>query len=256
MGISQNRECEGARSDILMDPWFPDDFPAETEGSESEDGDFPLYFIVPGTEIPKWFNHQSVENSISFWVGRKFPKLAVYIALGLDEEHSSDYGCDVYVSVNGFKKRRYRNNLGVYSHYLLLFSRPQHFLQKHLNDSSPVERNHVEVTCEIEFYELEPQNLKVIKRWGVHVECICPPREFCILNASHDDDDDGCDDIKYLSELPFYGSDYLEAEEYQPPLVLDDTFNVSWLVGKIAKLVNAFCCLENFLEKVKEALRP
>ena len=66
---------------------------------------------------------------------------------------------------------------------------------------------------------------------------------------------DGCD-VNYLSELPFYGSDYLEAEEYQPPLVLDDTFNVSWLVGKIAKLVNAFCCLENFLEKVKEALRP
>ncbi len=64
MGILQNRECEGARSYILMDPWFPDDFPAETEGLESEDGEFRHYFIVPGTEIPKWFNHQSVENSI------------------------------------------------------------------------------------------------------------------------------------------------------------------------------------------------
>jgi hypothetical protein len=85
MGILQNRECEGARSDILMEPWFSDNFPAE-------DGDFRHYFIVPRTEIPKWFNHQSVENSISFWVGGKFPKLSVYIALGLDEEHSCDYG--------------------------------------------------------------------------------------------------------------------------------------------------------------------
>uniref|UniRef100_A0A2N9I9N4 TIR domain-containing protein n=1 Tax=Fagus sylvatica TaxID=28930 RepID=A0A2N9I9N4_FAGSY len=129
------------------------------------------------------------------------------------------------------------------------------FLQKHLNDSNPAERNHFEVTYEICFYGPKPQNPKVIKRWGVHVECICPPLEFSIPNAIHDDDDDGCD-INYLSELPFYGSDYLEAEEYQPPLVLDDTSNVSWLVGPIAKLLNAFCCLEIFPKRVNEALRP
>ncbi len=50
--------------------------------------------------------------------------------------------------------------------------------------------------------------------------------------------------INYLSELPFYGSNYLEAEGCKPPLVLDDTSNVSWLVGPIAKPLNAFCCLE------------
>ena len=111
-----------------------------------------------------------------------------------------------------------------------------------MNDSNPAERNHFEVTYKTTFYGSKPQNPKVIKRWGVHVECSCPPLEFSIPNVIHDDDDDGCD-INYLSELPFYGSDYLEAEEYQPPLVLDDTSNVSWLVGPIAKLLNAFCCL-------------
>ncbi|GMY18715.1 TMV resistance protein N-like [Fagus crenata] len=81
---------------------------------------------------------------------------------------------------------------------------------------------------EIHFHGPKPRNPKLIKRWGVHVECICPPLEFSIPNGIHDDDD-GCD-INYLSELPFYGSDYLEAEEYQPPLVLDDTSNLAGIV--------------------------
>ena len=88
------------------------------------------------------------------------------------------------------------------SSILRLFSKSIQFLQKHLNDSNPAERNHFEVTYKIDFNGPKPQNPKVITRWGVHVECICPPLEFSIPNAIHDDDDDGYD--------------YLEAEEYQP----------------------------------------
>jgi hypothetical protein len=166
-------------------------------------------------------------------------KLAVCIALEL-----TDYSYGVWVSINGFEISTYYKDKKD-SNNLCLFSESIQFLQKHLNDSNPAERNHFEVTYEIRFHEPKTQNPKVIKRWGVHVECICPPLEFSIPNAIHDDDDDGCD-INYLSELPFYGSDYLVAEEYQPPLVLDDTSNVSWLVGPIAKLLNAFCCLGIF----------
>ena len=151
---------------------------------------------MPGTEIPKWFNHQSVENSISFWVGHKVLKLAVCLAF---EPTDNSYG--VGVSINGCEiSSDYQK--GEDSNNLWLFSISRQFLQKHLNDSNPAERNHFEVTYEIHFRGSEPRNPKVIKRWGVHVECSCPPREFSIPNAIHDDDDDGCD--------------YLEAEEYQP----------------------------------------
>ena len=164
---------------------------------------------------------------------------------------SGDNFYHVYVSINGFKICHYYKS-GEDSNNLWLFSESIRFLEKHLNDSNPAERNHFEVTYEIHFEGSKPRNPTVIKRWGVHVECICPPREFSIPNAIHDD---GCD-INYLSELPFYGSDYLEVEEYQPPLVLDDTSYVSWLVGPIAKLLNAFCCLEIFPKRVNEDLRP
>jgi hypothetical protein len=166
------------------------------------------------------------------------------VCLALEPGDNSSY--NVCVSINGFEIGRY-HKYGEDSNNLWIISESIQFLQKHWN--------HFEVTYKIYFHGPKPQNPKVIKRWGLHVECIFPPLEFSILNAIHDDDDDGCD-INYLSELPFYGSDYLEAEEYQPPLVLDDTSNVSWLVGPIAKLLNAFCCLEIFPKRVNEALRP
>ena len=101
IGILPNRVCGWARSNKLMDPQLTNYFPSETEGAESEDGDismdpqfsnnFPseyedwavdrtIHFW--GTEMPKWFNHQSVDNSIFFFVGRKFPKLVVCIVPG------------------------------------------------------------------------------------------------------------------------------------------------------------------------------
>ncbi|KAL4603868.1 hypothetical protein ACB092_10G153900 [Castanea dentata] len=263
MGILPNGVCGSARSNELMDPHFTDYFPSDTEGteSESEDGDISYFsnsrcLEVSGTEIP-WFNHQSVENnSILFWVGRKFPKLAVYIAFGGDEAPHKNYIhlCHVYISINGCKKLKCMGQLiHPYHNLLLLYSPPQRFLQQKLNKSNPTDQNHVEVTYEISHGKHdEPPNLT---RWGVHVECICPPQESGIpnlplLTAGHDDNDD---DVDYWSELPFNGSDDLEAEEdedYQSPLVLDDTSSscMSWLVVPTTMLfmLFRFCCPRDF----------
>nr|POE82222.1 hypothetical protein CFP56_49837 [Quercus suber] len=79
IGILPNRVCGRARSNKLMDPQLTNYFPSETEGAESEDGDIDRAIYCWGTEMPKWFNHQSVDNSIFFFVGHKFPKLAVCV---------------------------------------------------------------------------------------------------------------------------------------------------------------------------------
>ena len=274
MGILPNGVCGSARSNELMDPqftnYFPSEteraesesedqdisqfsnyFPSETEGVEYEDGDVDRFLNVSGTKIP-WFNHQSVENnSILFWVGRKFPKLAVYFALGVDEDPYG-YDCFVYISINGCKKRERKCGYIVRSAYnLCLYSPPQSFLQQNLNESNPTNQNHVEVTYKIQNGDnsafIEPRNAT---RWGVHVECICPPQEsgrpnLPFLTAGHDDDD-----VDYWSELPFYGSDDLEAEEeeeYQSP---HDTSRscMSWLVG-LTTMIFSLLLLRIFLMK-------
>ena len=128
---------------------------------------------------------------------------------------------------------------------LFLFSLTQRSLQRHLNKSNPTDQNLVEVSITYS------KNGYSVKRWGVHVECTCPPQE------SNDDDDVdyrnelpfyGSDDVDYWSELPFCGSD--GKEEYQRPLVHDDTSMscMSWLVGPTTKLFKlfCFCCPRDF----------
>ncbi|KAF3952540.1 hypothetical protein CMV_021913 [Castanea mollissima] len=205
IGILPNRECGSARStnyfpsesedgDISMDRQFSNHFPSETEGVEYED----QYVRFSVTEMPKWFNHQSVENFIFFWVGRKFPKLAVcFIAPGLQDLIGRKF--HVCISINSYKKREFECSLwSGEKWYLQLFSPSQRSLQEHLNESNPTDQNHVEVT-----YSTRPWNSvankpmrekNIIKRWGVHVECTCPPQESAIPNLplltdGHDDDD-------------------------------------------------------------------
>ncbi|KAF3947498.1 hypothetical protein CMV_026376 [Castanea mollissima] len=190
IGILPSRVCGTARSNKLMDPQLTNYFPSETEGAESEDGDismdpqFSNHFpsetedveyedwvnrheiTCCGTEMPKWVNHQSVDNSIFFFVGRKFPKLVVCIVAGKRFDGTVDISVDI--SINGYKNHEistfFCNNT------LFLFSPTQRSLQRRLNESNPTDQNLVEVS-------ITYNTRNSIKRWGVHVECTCPPRE-------------------------------------------------------------------------------
>uniref|UniRef100_A0A2N9GCK9 Reverse transcriptase zinc-binding domain-containing protein n=1 Tax=Fagus sylvatica TaxID=28930 RepID=A0A2N9GCK9_FAGSY len=62
--------------------------------------------VLPGTRIPKWFNHQSVGSSISFSVGREFPPLAFCVALKVrfkvsEKTAYSRFKCSIYTFING-----------------------------------------------------------------------------------------------------------------------------------------------------------
>ena len=163
--------CEEERSDILSRDLFLFHW-----GDERS-------FMVPGTEIPRWLNskHQSVGNSISFCVGRKFPNVfAFYFALGL-VPHPSPAVLNVYLSINGFEKvlinfiTPYRDA----SDTLWISSRSHLKLQKLLNESNPSDYNHVEVT-----YEWDNNNGSFeLRRWGVNVECICCPQKSSISSS-------------------------------------------------------------------------
>jgi hypothetical protein len=61
-----------------------------------------LSFKVPGNDIPNWFNHQSVGSSISFWVGPGFPKFALCLGFGMEDNF---FNCYVYLSINGRKQK-------------------------------------------------------------------------------------------------------------------------------------------------------
>ena len=261
IGILPNRVCGRARSNKLMDLQFSNNLPSETRATESVyfwgegfDG-FDSCIGFWGTEMLKWFNHQSVDNSIFFSVGRNFPKLVVCIVPGLE-----DFDGFVEISINGYENREYQSIhlSGNYTQYL--FSLTQwSLLQRHLNESNPTDQNRVKVSIRYK----SDDTCYSIKMWGVHVECTCPAQESAIpnlplLTAGHDDDDVvdymrelpfyGSDDVDYWSELPFCGSD--GKEEYQLPLVHDDTSMscMSWLVGPTTKLFKlfCFCCPRDF----------
>ena len=109
IGILPNRVCGSARSNKLMDLQFSNNFPSETEKLGGFDGidninGFDPGISFSGTEMLKWFNHQSVDNSIFFFVGRNFPKLVVYIVPGPEDFHGF-----VEISINGYENREYES---------------------------------------------------------------------------------------------------------------------------------------------------
>ena len=140
-----------------MDPSFSND-----DGCE---------LVLPRIEIPKWFNHQSVQNSLSFQVGREFQKLIVCFTFRLVEVEATKATFFV-VSANGFSKE-------YLSSYFIEGGSVSVQVGREWNVSNPSEQNHVTITVEIKYY---PQIISSsydepkITWLGVHVDCICCPQ--------------------------------------------------------------------------------
>jgi hypothetical protein len=134
--------------------------------------------VLPGTRIPKWFNHQSVGSSISFSVGREFPPLAFCVALKVrfkvsEKTTYSRFTCSIYTFINGCKKRLTGFNFLHYSSSSFMW-----FHYRRVNDNIILdERNDVKVLFVISYSNCKRIEV-TIERCGVHVACICSPQNF------------------------------------------------------------------------------
>ncbi|KAL4605721.1 hypothetical protein ACB092_09G050600 [Castanea dentata] len=126
------------------------------------------HLLLPAIEIPKRFkfNHQSVGNSISFFVGPKLSNLVVCIAFPSNEVGVNTCGAwSINISINGSKQKPLSENLmeNIYDHLWLIYVQ--------VNLLSPSEENHIEVEA-IQNHMANSQN------WmRLYVECTCCPQK-------------------------------------------------------------------------------
>ncbi|KAK7835214.1 protein suppressor of npr1-1 [Quercus suber] len=140
-------------------------------------------FPVPGSEIPDEFNHQSDGNSISFMVdqNRRFPYIfAVSFALGPTNGYC-EFG--IYVDVNGFKIECGSVHLEKSESCSLWFFAGPLCEWKKLNLSK---QSHLKVIVKMENYYDHEESMDpttIMKKFGVHVECICCPHKSSIPDS-------------------------------------------------------------------------
>uniref|UniRef100_A0A7N2L437 TIR domain-containing protein n=1 Tax=Quercus lobata TaxID=97700 RepID=A0A7N2L437_QUELO len=237
LGLSPNMKCSGGKHKVLMDSHSHRKLSNQIDCSSRvslsklkaiQDEDFPTldaYLVdfgerydirVPGKKIPNWINHQSIESSISFWVGPEFPSIAVCVALHLvqlkDSYAKNDkYGSirddiidcylDIHISTDS-RKRRFMTWARFYElkcDNLWFYGEPHSRLQRRFGDLIQGDRNHVEISCKITHWTSENgKYAPVIARMGVHVECVCPPQNSVVIQHNSQN---VADDTELLAPL-------------------------------------------------------
>ncbi|XP_050274289.1 disease resistance protein RUN1-like [Quercus robur] len=223
IGLSPNMKCSGVKNKVLMDSHSHRKLSNQIDCSSRvslsklnaiQDESFPTldaYLVdygeryditVPGKKIPNRINHQSIESSISFWVGPEFPSIAVCVAIHLiplkDSYANNDkYGSirddlidcylDIHISTDS-RKRRLMGGQYLYDlkcDHLWFYGEPHSRLQRKFGDLMQGDRNHVEISCKIHHWASRNGNYApVIARMGVHVECVCPQNSIIIQHNS------------------------------------------------------------------------
>uniref|UniRef100_A0A7N2LFD4 Uncharacterized protein n=1 Tax=Quercus lobata TaxID=97700 RepID=A0A7N2LFD4_QUELO len=236
MGILPNTSCEGAGTNLLINTQLSDDFASKTE---SEDEGITCFIIAPGAEIPEWCNHRSVGNYISFWVGRKFPKIALCIALGQNEPHQH---VAVYFYINGRGKYVYlRRTFEENSSYLwplpLLALFPS-------SSASDMDRRNFNNEGDLGI-SIETTNIAFDTAWRRDFDpdefkLTLPPKAIFSSQLQYDDPC-WCQKTKYES----LGCILVNAVERQPPLVPDTTNGSDFGLGQpdlaLGSTVSGWC---------------
>ena len=186
---------------------------------------------VQGKKIPNWINHQSIESSISFWVGSEFPSIAVCVAFHLiplkgsytDNDNYGSIGddvvywvCDIHIFTNSRKRRRmFRTHFyGLKCDHLWFCGESHSQLQRDFGDLIQGDQNHVEISCKIAHWVSgNGKYAPVIARMGVHVECICPPQNSVIIQHNSQNVDDN---IELLTPLLSQNGSHMNSDARDP----------------------------------------
>ncbi|XP_027357323.1 TMV resistance protein N-like [Abrus precatorius] len=103
--------------------------------------------IAPRPVIPLQFSCQSKGGSLSFWIGQKFPRIALCFIFGLGNKIIGFFTCEVQLFINGQKaSNRVQHFLSVCGDLAWMYHQED---VMDLNTYLLHEQNHVEVSCEI-----------------------------------------------------------------------------------------------------------
>ena len=139
--------------------------------------------VLPGTTIPKWFNHQSVGSSISFSIFDGFESSAFALCVALKVElkvnkpkRFENFTCSVYAFVNGCKERLMCRQflLDPSSSFMWFYFKEIKYWDLFIKNIK-FSCNDIKLQCKISNYD--PKLVEVTtERCGVHVPCTCSPR--------------------------------------------------------------------------------
>ncbi|KAL4636710.1 hypothetical protein ACB092_03G027600 [Castanea dentata] len=169
-------------SKIMLQYWLQDYYDDDTPCD--------CHIILPGNKIPKWFNHQSIESSISLWVGPEFPTFALCVAFCLVDEDEYDFACVVDIFTNGHKRTLVKKFFDkMHCDHRWFYGASHRLLQQEVGNLIQGDWNHVKISCKISLWtstigrEIAP----TIARMGVHVKCICGLHNSVICHENHDE---------------------------------------------------------------------
>ncbi|KAK7814526.1 disease resistance-like protein csa1, partial [Quercus suber] len=160
---------------------FASEFEMDLASKFPKDARYSYELVLPGTTIPKWFNHRSIGSSISFSIYTKFKSSAFPLCVALKVEHKvnkpkrfENFTCSIYAFVDGCKKRLMRRQflLDPSSSFTWFYFTEFRYWSFLIKKNIGSFRNDIKLQCKISNYD--PNLVEVtIERCGVHVACIC-----------------------------------------------------------------------------------
>ncbi|PNY05956.1 disease resistance protein (TIR-NBS-LRR class) [Trifolium pratense] len=143
-GIPPNLEHIDATSCIMLDSQS-----LNLLLSQGFHKEFKFEVIAPRPRLPMPFNfnYYSEEGSMSFWIGQKFPRIALCFIFELGNKRIGYFACEVEISINGQKALNKEQYFLSVSGDLVWLYHQENLVD--LNTYLLHEQNHVEVSCEI-----------------------------------------------------------------------------------------------------------